>query len=85
MDTSELGKVVAELMDKIEREEDDDAELGTIAIVVETRGKREDGSGYTIIQVQCNDPRYWITKGLLSSAIEVTEETWNENAGGQSG
>lgn len=82
MDTTELGKVAAELMEKLAKDEHENDEIGAVAIIVETRGKREDGSKYTSIQVECNDPRYWITKGLLSAGLEVVNELWDQQVEG---
>lgn len=82
MDTTELGKVAAELMEKLAQDERESDEIGAVAIVVETRGKRDDESGYTCIQVECNDPRYWVTKGLLRAGLDVIDETWDDQVEG---
>jgi hypothetical protein len=85
MDTTKLGKIAAELMERLAKEERQDDEIGAVAIVVETRGTREDESGYTVIQVECSDPRYWITRGLLQAGLEVVIDEWDSAQAGGDG
>ena len=71
MDTRKLGAVAAELMEYIEKREDETTEIGEVMILVELRGTHDDGSDqkWTTISTQCTDPRGWVQRGLLNEAL----------------
>lgn len=68
LDTTELGKAAAELMDSLAESYDGlDASIGTVAIVVEVE-VTDDGPGWTSIDYRCTDGRRWLQAGLFAAA-----------------
>ncbi len=69
IDTTKLGKLAAEMMDRIADEYGDKVEeIGVCAVVVEIDVEEEEGDGYTEVLYRCTDGRRWIQKGLFDAA-----------------
>lgn len=72
MDTTQLGEVTAELMEKL-ADTEPDAELGVVMVLAEIRGE-DDGEEWTGIEWRCSDSRAWIQYGMLHAALESERE-----------
>lgn len=68
-DTTRLGQVAAELMERLaeDHEDTENARVGVVALVVEIDGET-DGEGATWIEYRCSDSRRWIQAGLFDRA-----------------
>jgi hypothetical protein len=73
IDTSKLGHVAADLMDRVGRQFGPDASVGTVAIVVEVSHPDDDAAEATTITCACSDHRAWAQSGLLSFAANLVE------------
>ena len=70
LDTTRLGNAAAELMDSLAEayENDDGAEIGVVAIVVEVNGP-----GWTGVDYRASDPRCWVQSGLFAAAARAVD------------
>jgi hypothetical protein len=64
LDTTKLGQLAAELMDSLAEayEDDEGAEIGTVAIVVEI-----EGPGWTGVDYRSTDQRRWVQEGFFDA------------------
>lgn len=68
IDTTALSQTALDLIERLaEDHEDDDREIGVVALVVEING--EDA---TWIEYRCSDQRKWIQAGLFDRAKAAT-------------
>jgi len=67
IDTSELGVVAAELMEKLESGylDKEDVKIGVVAVIAEIEFSEGDDE-YTVIEYRCSDPRKWVQAGLFA-------------------
>ena len=79
-DWGEVGVIAAELIETLVKDyEDEDVEIGTVAIIVEITGKEEDPEErWTTVTYRCNDARRWIQAGLFDAASEAVRSTSEE-------
>ena len=77
IDTSIVGQLAAETMESVEQQFGENAEIGTVAMVVEVRHLDEEGDEATTITCTSNDRRPWAQYGLLRFAAKLIG-----NAGG---
>ena len=68
METAALGTFVAQLMEQIENQFDDDAQIRTVAVVVEV-----DTGDATHFRVACDDDRPWVQMEFLGQARDTLE------------
>jgi hypothetical protein len=71
VDTTRLGQLAAELMDRIAEEyaeADGTPTLGIVAVVAEVNVDRDDGTGWTSVDYRCSDSRRWVQVGLFDAA-----------------
>jgi hypothetical protein len=69
IDATKLGQVSAALMEYLDDNVEDGAELGEVLILAEVRGVDDDGS-FTYIQWRCSDERDWVQRGMLHAALD---------------
>ena len=74
LDTTAVGHLAAQLMDRLTEEYGEDAEIGTVAVVVEV----EMGNA-TAITYRCTDARRWIQVGLFGAAQRAVLEQDDED------
>ena len=78
IDTSDLGVVAAELMEKLERSylDKEDVKIGVVAVIAEVEFSDADGE-YTVIEYRCSDGRKWVQAGLFAQTSRAVhyEET----------
>lgn len=67
LDTTKLSTLALDLIESLAEAHDEDAEVGTIALVVEVNGAHE-GEPATWVEYRCTDPRRWIQAGLFDAA-----------------
>lgn len=72
LDTTRLGTVAAELMERLinDHADTDGAHVGVVAVVAEVTGSI-DGEECTWIEYRCSDSRRWIQAGLFDHAIRA--------------
>lgn len=76
MDTSSVGLVAAELMERIQDDYGDGVEVGTVAVVVELdlpASEENDDMGATEITCRCSDDRRWVQAGLFEQAKRAVQ------------
>jgi hypothetical protein len=71
IDTSVVGQLAAETMESVEQQFGENAEIGTVAMVVEVRHLDEEGDQATTITCTSNDRRPWAQYGLLQFAANL--------------
>jgi hypothetical protein len=76
-DTSQVGVLAADLMEQLaEQYEDEDIEIGTVAVVVEISKPDEGGeTGWTAVQYRCSDWRAWVQTGFFHAALRAVESS----------
>lgn len=77
LDVAKLGQSAAELMDSLADayENDEGAEIGMVAIVVEVNGP-----DWTGVDYRTTDGRRWVQEGLFGAAIRAVRNS-SENRG----
>ena len=73
IDTSLVGHVAAELMERVAQQFGEDAEVETVAVVAEVRHRDDDDAEATTITCSSSDSRAWVQAGLLSFASRLVE------------
>ena len=73
IDTSLVGHVAAELIERVGQQFGEDAELETVAVVAEVRHRDDDDADATTITCSSSDSRAWVQAGLLSFASKLVE------------
>lgn len=72
IDAGNVGIIAASLMDDLVADQQaagHDQEIGEVMLLVEVRGKDDDG-GYTYIKFRCSDERDWVQRGLLHACLD---------------
>jgi hypothetical protein len=69
LDTSTVGTLAAELMERLAEQYSEDAEIGIVAVVAEI-----DCGDSTAIYYRCTDGRHWIQAGLFDAAKRAVIE-----------
>lgn len=64
IDTTKLGRFVAESMETIERDQLDNADIGMMMLIVEVNYTDDDGEECTGIRFRCSDGRGFVQLGL---------------------
>lgn len=75
-DTSEIGKLAADVMDAVQQEYGPDAQVGAIGIVVEVFPRE----GQTVIRTDCSAAQAWIQAGLFDAAREAARARWQQSS-----
>lgn len=72
LDTTSLSTLALELIERLatDHEDTEDAEVGTVALVVEINGRYEDQEA-TWVEYRCTDSRRWIQIGLFEAATRA--------------
>lgn len=73
IDTSLVGHVAAELMERVAQQFGEDAEIETVAVVAEVRHRDDDDAEATTITCSSSDSRAWVQAGLLAFASRLVE------------
>lgn len=74
IDGTKIGRIAAEVMERVENEKPDDGEelsIGTVAVIVEVLADEEDGPGWSWISYRCSDVRPWVQAGLFGAATRA--------------
>ncbi|MBM3667128.1 MAG: hypothetical protein FJW90_06540 [Actinobacteria bacterium] len=73
IDTTLVGHVAADLMERISDQFGEEATVETVAMVIEVRHSDGEEREATTITCSCSDPRAWAQAGLLRFAAGLVE------------
>ncbi len=76
VDTSAIGVLVAELMEFIADDYDEDVQIGTVGVVVEVNG-----DDWTSVRYRCSDSRLWVQQGFFLAAQNAVDSNREPSAG----